>query len=169
MLRDGVKPAVRIGHSQRAARQILDNVNIPWSQQVAVMFQIICALAFDVPDVLHELERLRGVPPNVQLSCEPWGHMNHEDNDCVCLSSDRTGTCIVHQLRTQILQIGTILGGKGLLCFLVTYMSPKLESTWTSLECSYNFLYSILVHEGYETSTSLFMYILFILYTFPPS
>ena len=33
---------------------------------------------------------------------------------------------LVYQLRTQI---GTILGGKDLLCFLVTYMSVKLEIT----------------------------------------
>ena len=44
--------------------------------------------------VLHELEQLRGVPPNVQLSCEPWGHLNHADIDCVCLSSDRTGAYV---------------------------------------------------------------------------
>ena len=56
MLRDGVKPAVRIGRSRRAAQQILDNADIPWSQQVAVMFQIICVLALDVPEVLRELQ-----------------------------------------------------------------------------------------------------------------
>ena len=91
VLRDGVKPAARIGRSWTAARKILDNVDIPWNQQVAVMFQITCALALDVPEVLHELERLQGVPPNVQLSCEPWGHMNHKGVDCGCLSSYRTG------------------------------------------------------------------------------
>ena len=47
------------------------SVPLPWSQQVAVMFQIVCALALDVPEVLRELEQLRGIPPNVQLSCEP--------------------------------------------------------------------------------------------------
>ena len=67
VLRDGVKPAARVGHSRKAARQILDNVDIPWSQQVAVMFQIICALALDVPEVLHELGRLKGVPPKCQI------------------------------------------------------------------------------------------------------
>ena len=51
MLWDGVKPETRVSQSRRAARQILDNVEIPWSQQVAVMFQIICALALDVPEV----------------------------------------------------------------------------------------------------------------------
>ena len=38
-----------------------------------------------VPEVLQE--RLKGVPPNVQLYCEPWGHMDHDDNNCVCLLS----------------------------------------------------------------------------------
>ena len=55
------------------------------------MFQIICALASDVPEVVHELGQLKGVPPNVKLSCEPWSHMNHKDVDCGCLSSDRMG------------------------------------------------------------------------------
>ena len=41
VLRDGVKLAVRVGHSRRAARQILENVDIPLSQQVSVMFQIV--------------------------------------------------------------------------------------------------------------------------------
>ena len=73
MLRDGVKPTARVGRSRRVARRILDNVDIPRSQQVAVMFQIVCVLALDVPEVLHELGRLKGVPQNVKLSCEPWG------------------------------------------------------------------------------------------------
>ena len=66
VLWDGVKPAARVGHSRRAARQILDNVDIPRSQQVAAMFQIVCTLALDVPEVLPELGRLKGVPPNVK-------------------------------------------------------------------------------------------------------
>ena len=61
------------------------------------MFQIVCVLALGVPEVLQELELLRGVPPNVQLSCEPWGHLDHANIDCVCLSSDRMGT-YVHKL-----------------------------------------------------------------------
>ena len=63
VLRDGVKPALRIGHSRRAAGQFLDNVDIPWDQQVAVMFKIVCVLALDVQEVLHGLEQLQGVPP----------------------------------------------------------------------------------------------------------
>ena len=94
VLQDGVRPAAYIGRSWRAARQILDNVDLPWGQQVVVMFQIVCALAKDVPEVLHELEQLRGVLPNVILSCEPCGYMQHADIDCVCLSSDRTGAYI---------------------------------------------------------------------------
>ena len=98
VLRDGVKPAAHVGRSRRAARQILDNVEIPWSHQMAVMFQIVCALALEVPEVLLELRQLKGVPPNVNLSCEPCrGHMNHWDEDCKCLSSDRTGA-YVHEL-----------------------------------------------------------------------
>ena len=61
MLRDGVKPAAHISRSRRAAGQILNNVDLPWGQQVAVMFQIVCALALYVPEVLHELEQLQGV------------------------------------------------------------------------------------------------------------
>ena len=97
MLRDGVKPAARVGRSRGVARQILENVDIPWSQQISVMFQIVCALALDVPEALQELELLRGVPPNSQSTCELWGHLNHADIDCVCLSSDQTGA-YVHKL-----------------------------------------------------------------------
>ena len=77
--------------------RILDNVELPLSHQVVVMFQIVCALTLEVPEVLLDLEQLKGVPPNIKLSCEPWGHMNHQDGDCECLSSDRTGA-YVHEL-----------------------------------------------------------------------
>ena len=39
----------------------------------------------------------RGVSPNVQLSCEPWGHADHIGGDCGCLSSDNSGA-YVHAL-----------------------------------------------------------------------
>ena len=68
---------------------------------VSVMFQIVCALVLDVLEALQELELLWGVPPNVQLSCEPCGHLNNADIDCVCLSSDRTGT-YVHELSVAL-------------------------------------------------------------------
>ena len=35
--------------------------------------------------------------PNVQLDSEPWGHMDHCDGYCFCLSSDRTAA-YVHDL-----------------------------------------------------------------------
>ena len=57
----------------------MDDVGIPWGHQVAVMFQIVCALALDVPSVLQDIESLNGVSPNVSLSCEPWGHMEETE------------------------------------------------------------------------------------------
>ena len=48
------------GRSRRVARQILDNVEIPWSHEVAVMFQIVCVLALEVLEVLIELGQLKG-------------------------------------------------------------------------------------------------------------
>ena len=46
------------------------------------MFQIISMLTLEVPSFL--------MSPNVQLYSEPWGHVDHSDAHCVCLSSDRT-------------------------------------------------------------------------------
>ena len=71
--------------------QILEDIGIPWGHQVAVMFQIVCVLTLEVPSVLRDIESLHGVSPNVILSCEPWGHMDHSGEDCECLSSDSTG------------------------------------------------------------------------------
>ena len=107
VLRDGVKPAARVGHSWRAARQILENVDIPWSHQVAVMLQIVSMLAFEVPEVLLELGQLK-----VKLSCEPWGHTNHQGGDCECLSSDRTGA-YVHELALATSFAGLNLSSQG--------------------------------------------------------
>ena len=61
------------------------------------MFQIISTLAVEVPAFLQNIEELRGVSPNVQLYCEPWGHVDHSDGNCECLSSDRTAA-YVHDL-----------------------------------------------------------------------
>ena len=97
-------------HCRRAARQILDDVDMSWGQQVAVMFLIACALALDVPEVLRELEQLRGVLPNVQLSCETWGYLNHEDQDCICCSSDRTGAYI-HKLSVSMPSMDLVSAG----------------------------------------------------------
>ena len=57
VLRDGVKSASRVGLSRRAAERILEDIGIPWGHQVAVMFQIVCALALEVPSVLRDVER----------------------------------------------------------------------------------------------------------------
>ena len=59
------------------------------------MFQIISMLTSI--GFLREIAALRGVSPNVQLYSEPWGHMDHSDVNCACLSSDRTAA-YVHDL-----------------------------------------------------------------------
>ena len=82
VLRDGVKSAVRVGRSRKAEGCFLSGSDIPWGQQVA------------------ELEKLKGVSPNVHLQCEPWGHINHEDIDCDCQTSDRT-VAYVHDLTVK--------------------------------------------------------------------
>ena len=97
ILRDGVKSAVRVGRSRKAEGCFLANSDIPWGQQVAVMFQIVSTMALELPSFLAELEDLRGVSPNVHLQTEPWGHINHEDVDCECQTSDRTAA-YVHDL-----------------------------------------------------------------------
>ena len=90
VLRNGVKSATRVGRSRRATEQFLEDGGIPWGHQVAVMFQIVCVLALEVPLVLQDIESLNGVSPNVSLSCEPWGHTHHTGGDCTCLSSGST-------------------------------------------------------------------------------
>ena len=96
VLRDGVS-AAHVGRSRKAEGQILEDTDISWVHQVAVMFQIVSALALEVPAFLQNIDNLRGVSPDVHLSCEPWGHVNHSGGDCACLSSDRTGA-YVHDL-----------------------------------------------------------------------
>ena len=49
VFRDGAKAAVRTTLSWRAERGFLTDVSLPWGQQVAVIFQIVCALVLDVP------------------------------------------------------------------------------------------------------------------------
>ena len=61
------------------------------------MFQIVSPIALEVPAFLQNIESLWGMSPDVHLSCEPWGHVNHSGGDCECLSSDHTGT-YVHDL-----------------------------------------------------------------------
>ena len=82
VLRDGVKSAVRAGRSRKAEGRFLSGSDIPWGQQVAVMFQIVSTVALELPSFLAELENLCGISLNVHLHCEPWGHINHEDINC---------------------------------------------------------------------------------------
>ena len=46
--------------SRRAAGWISEDIGLPWGHQVAVMFQIVCALALEVPSVLLDIESLHG-------------------------------------------------------------------------------------------------------------
>ena len=88
VLRGGVKSSVRVGRSQKAERRCLTYSDIPWSQQAAVMFKIVSTMALELPSFLEALEDLRGVSPNVHLDCEPWGHVDHDDEHCCCRYSD---------------------------------------------------------------------------------
>ena len=58
------------------------------------MFQIISTMVVELPSFLEELEELSGMPPNVQLKSEPWGHDDHVDMECECQSSDRMAAYI---------------------------------------------------------------------------
>ena len=49
VLRDGAKQVTRTARSRKAEHGFLEDVSLPWGQQVAVMFQIMCALVLDVP------------------------------------------------------------------------------------------------------------------------
>ena len=93
VLRDGVKSAVRVARPRKTEGCFLANSDIPWGQQVAVMFQIVSTMTLELSSFLGELEELRGMSPNVQL-LQSWGHINHEDVDCECHTSDRTASTI---------------------------------------------------------------------------
>ena len=54
-------------------------------------------MALELPLFLDALEDIRGISPDVQLDCEPWGHMDHSDGHCSCRSSDHT-VAYVHEL-----------------------------------------------------------------------
>ena len=49
VLRAGAKPALRTGCSRKVEWGFLDNVSLPWGEQVVVMLQIVSALVLDVP------------------------------------------------------------------------------------------------------------------------
>ena len=95
VLRDVVKSAVRVGRSRKAEGRFLSGTDIPWGQQVAVMFQMVSTMVLELPSFLAELENLSIA--ECTLHCEPWGHINHEDINCDCQSSDRTAA-YVHDL-----------------------------------------------------------------------
>ena len=94
VLRDGVQSAIRIGRSRKAETCFLTEVNISWGQQVTVMFQIVSTMMAEVPDFAALMRELKGESPNIQLYSEPWGHVEHCDTDCTCLSSDRTASYV---------------------------------------------------------------------------
>ena len=94
VLRDGAKPSLRTGRSRKADRGFLENVSL---QHVAVMFQIVSTLVLEVQAAAECLVKIRGIPPNVLLPVEPWGHIDHSGRDCHCLSSART-EAYVHAL-----------------------------------------------------------------------
>ena len=94
VLRDGVKSALRVGRSHKAEGRFLTEPNISWGQQVAVMFQILSTLALEVPVFSQFMHELQGESPNVPLYSEPWGHVDHSDDNCGCLSSDQTASYI---------------------------------------------------------------------------
>ena len=58
VLRDGVRSATRVGRSRRAEGRILEDMDVPWGHQVAVMFQIVSALALDVSAFLQNIENV---------------------------------------------------------------------------------------------------------------
>ena len=90
VMRDGV--SIRVGRSRKVEGRFLTNTDLSWGQQVAVMFQIISTMT-----LVKGIAGLRGVSPDVQLYSEPWGHVNHSDVNCACLSSDRMAA-YVHDL-----------------------------------------------------------------------
>ena len=73
--------------SGRAEVRILEDTDVSLGHQVAIMFQVVSALALEVPAFLQNIYNLRGVSPDVQLSCEPWGYGDHSGGGCECLSS----------------------------------------------------------------------------------
>ena len=97
VLRDGAKPALRTARSRKAERGFLVDVSLPWGQEVAVMFQILCAFVLDVLAAAECLTYFHGVSPDVLLAFEPWGHVDHTGVACGCCSSDRTGA-YVHEI-----------------------------------------------------------------------
>ena len=51
-LRNGVKSAVCVARARKAEECFLENSDISWGQQVAVMFQIVSTMALELPSFL---------------------------------------------------------------------------------------------------------------------
>ena len=83
---------------RKVERRFLEDVSVPWDQQVAVMFQIVSALVQDVRDAAVYLDEFQGVSPNVLLACELREHLDHTGAVCHCLSSDRTGAYVHYHM-----------------------------------------------------------------------
>ena len=90
VLRDGVRSALRVGRSRKAERCFLINANIPWGQQVTVMFQIVSTLMAEVPEFELVMRELQGTQPHIQLADDIWGHDGKCGEACACQLSDRT-------------------------------------------------------------------------------
>ena len=90
VLRDGVRSALRVGRSRKAERCFLTNANIPWGQQVMVMFQIVSTLMAEVPEFELVMRELQGIQPYIQLEDDIWGHGGKCGEACACLLTDRT-------------------------------------------------------------------------------
>ena len=81
---------ISFGKSVPEAIWRLEEVHIPWGQQVAVMFQIVSTLMAEVPEFALSMMELRGMQPHVQLMDDTWGHVGKCVDACDCLLSDRT-------------------------------------------------------------------------------
>ena len=90
VLRDGVRSALRVGRSRKVERCFLTNANIPWGQQVMVMFQIVSTLMAEVPEFELVMRELQGIQPHIQLADDIWGHDGKCGEACACLLTDRT-------------------------------------------------------------------------------
>ena len=108
VLRDGVKSAIRVGRSRKAERCFLDNAQITWGQQVAIMFQIVSTLMEEVPDFELAMRTLDVGQPLVQLTDDNWGHDGKCARLCECLLSDRT-EAFVHCLIPPLISAEPVL------------------------------------------------------------
>ena len=94
VLWDGAKQVTHTARFRKAERGFLDDVLLPWGQQVAVMFQIMCALILDVPATAECVMDFHGVSPDVFLAFKQWDHVDHTGVVCGCHSSVWTGAYV---------------------------------------------------------------------------